>query len=95
MECVALDIECHHLRVADLDAFRVDPRIELASHRQTSPGRGGGNQVDHRFAAGQRLAAPGLGDVAEQTVFDLVPLRGSWRIMADLKRQAGFVRQVP
>ena len=60
LECVSLDIECHHLRVTDLDTLWVVARIELASHRQTGPGRGGGNQLDHRFTAGQRLAGDGM-----------------------------------
>ena len=93
MECVALDIEGHHLRVADLDALRIVACIKLASHRQASPGRGGRDQFDHCFPAGQGFSPPGLGDVAKQPMLDFVPLRGPRRIMADLKRQAGFVSQ--
>src|ERR1019366_5213712 len=66
MECVALDIEGHHLRVADLDALRIVACIKLASHRQASPGRGGRDQFDHCFPAGQGFSPPGLGDVAKQ-----------------------------
>src|SRR5258708_30357434 len=94
MECVALDIEGFHLRVADLDTLRVVPCIKLASHRQTSLGRGGRNQFDHRFTADQGSSSPGLGNVAEQPMLDLVPLRGPRRIMAYPKRQTGFVSEV-
>src|SRR5487761_2030854 len=94
MECVTLDIERLHLVVADLDTLRIAACIQLASHGQTSPGRGGGDQFDHCFATGQGLATPGLGDVTEQPVFDFVPFRRAGGIMADLKRQAGFVSQV-
>ena len=87
MESITLDIEGHHLRVADLDALWIVACIELATYCQTCPGRGRGNQFDHCFATGQRLAAPGLGDVAEQAMLDLVPFRGPRRIMADLKRR--------
>jgi len=84
MERVPRDIECGDLRVADLDAFRVAARVQLASHRQAGCGRGGRDQLDHCLAAGQRPSSPGLGDVAEQSVFDLVPFRGSWRVVAHL-----------
>src|SRR5258708_22953591 len=94
MECVTLDIEGFHLCVSDLDTLRVVTCIKLASHRQASPGRGGGNQFDHRFAADQRSSSPGLGNMAEQPMFDLVPFPGSRRLMAYIKRQAGFVSQV-
>src|ERR1019366_6505085 len=94
MECITRDVEGLHLRVADLDALRVAARIQLAAHGQASRGRGGGNQFDHCFATGQGLASPGLSDVAEQPVLDLVPLQRAWGVMADLKRQAGFVSQV-
>src|ERR1019366_9681449 len=70
VECVTLDIEGLHLRVADLDALRVAAGIKLASYRQASLGRGGGDQFDDCFAAGQGLASPGLSDVAEQPVLD-------------------------
>ena len=83
MECVALDIEGCHLRVGDLDALRIGACIECAAHRQARFGRGGCNQFDHRLAADQRFTSPGLGNVAEQPVLDLVPLRRAWRIMAD------------
>ena len=94
MERVALDIEGSHLRVTDLDTLWVVTCIKRASHRQASLGRGGGNQFDHRFAADQRSSSPSLGNVAEQPMLDLVPLRGPRRIMAYKKRQAGFVSQV-
>src|SRR5277367_1668708 len=84
MESITLDIEGPHFRVADLDALWIVAPIKLAPYCQTCPGRGRGYQFDHCFAAGQRLAAPSLGDVAEQAVFDPVPLRGPWWIMADL-----------
>ena len=36
IECVALDIEGHHLSIADLDTLRVVTCIEFASHRPIS-----------------------------------------------------------
>src|SRR3954469_24394674 len=68
MKFIPLDIEAGHLRVADLHALRVGPRIELALHRQTRFGRRGGDEFDHHQTAGQRRAPPRLGDMAEQPV---------------------------
>ena len=84
MERVTLDIERCHLLVADLDPLGVSACIQFAADRQTGFGRGGSDQFDDGFAADQWLASPGLGDMAEHSVFDLVPLRGSWGVMADL-----------
>ena len=91
MESVTLDVEGGHLRVGDLDTLGVDARIEFAPYCQAGPCRCGGDQFNHRLSAGQRLASPGLGDVAEQPVLTLVPLRGAGRVMANPQRKAGFV----
>src|SRR5271167_5113831 len=77
MEFVSLYIEAGHLVVADFNALRIEPDIELTAHFQAGLCRRGGDQFHHRQTAGQRCAAPGLRDVTEQPVFDLVPLRGS------------------
>jgi hypothetical protein len=91
VECIALDSEGGHLLVANLDTLRVVAHIQFTSHRQTCIARGGNYQFDHRFPADQGLAASVLSDVAERPMLDLVPLGCSRRIMADLKRQAGFI----
>jgi hypothetical protein len=57
------------------------PGVELAPHLQAGLGFGGRDQFDHCQTAGQRRAPPILGDVAEQPVLNLVPLRGPGRIM--------------
>ena len=94
MEYVALDVESQHLGIADLDALRVVACIKLASYRQTCLGRRGRDQFNHGFPADQGCAPSVLCDVAEQAVLDLVPLRCARRVMAHLKRQAGFVGEV-
>ena len=91
MERIALDIDAGHLVVADLDRLGVDAAVEFASNDQTGLGGRGGDQLHHRQLAGQWCAAPGLSDMAEQPVLYLVPFRGPWRIVANLKGQTGFV----
>jgi len=82
-------MEATHLGVGDFDAFGIGAFVKFAVHPQAGPRCGGCDQLDHGEPTGQRLAAPSLGDVAEQAVLDLVPLRGSGWKVADLKRQAG------
>src|SRR5450830_913124 len=41
-----------------------------------------------------RSPAPGLRDVAEQAVLDLIPLRRARRIVMDVEHEAGFVGEL-
>src|SRR5580698_4007920 len=66
MERIPLDIERVHFLVTDLDALWVIARIQFAAHDEACSGRCGCDQFDHCFSADQRLAAPGLRDMAEQ-----------------------------
>src|SRR3954452_25222249 len=66
-------------------------RVEDAVHCQPCRGRGRGNQVHDGRMTRERVAAPILGEVAEQAVLDLVPLRGAGRIVTDRDRQPGLV----
>jgi hypothetical protein len=65
MERIALDIDACHLVVADLDLLGVNATVEFASHDQTGLGGRRGDQFHHRERAGQRCAAPSLGDMAD------------------------------
>ena len=76
---IALDVEAFHLGVADFDAFLVGSRVKRAFYFETGFGRGCGDQFDDGEPIRERSAAPVLGDVAEQTVLDLVPFRRAGR----------------
>ena len=91
MERIALDGELAHLGLLDADAFRVGALVEGALDGEAGLGCGPADQLDHRGPALQRLAAPVLRDVTEQPVLDLVPFRGSGRIVVDMKREAALV----
>src|SRR3954470_21334987 len=69
------DVEGRHLLVGNADRLGICVLIQLAAHRQSGLGRGGGDKIDDSEATEQWLAAPGLGDVAEHAMLDLVPLR--------------------
>src|SRR3954469_4855365 len=86
VELVALDVEACHLLVANLDPLRIAPRVQHAVHCQPARRRGRGNQIHNGRMADERAASPILGDVAEQAMLDLVPLRGSGWIVADRDR---------
>src|SRR5215831_12412052 len=80
-----------HLFVGDFDAGWITVWIETTLHGQARFGGRGGNQVDYDLMADQGLAPPILTDEREQPMFDLVPLAGARRKMADRNFQSGFV----
>ena len=52
MERVTFDIEGSHFGVADFDTFGIGVGIQFAAYREAGFGRGGGDQLDDRRAAG-------------------------------------------
>src|SRR6266576_5230044 len=94
MECIALDVERLHLGIADFDAFLVGRAIERALDFQAGFGRRGSDQLDDRHAIDEWSPAPSLGDVAEQAMLDLVPLRRARRIVMDVEHEARLVSEL-
>jgi hypothetical protein len=94
VEFIGFDVEGGHLGIGDLDPLWIGPSIEFAVHARTSGCRRCGDQIDHDQTTGQGRAAPVLADMAEQSVLDLVPFRGTRRVVANLKREAGLVSQL-
>ena len=94
VEGVGVDVEGCHLGVGDLDALGVGGGVEFAAD---ASGRSWWSCAAISSTMAMRLtsgvAAPGLGDVAEHAVLDLVPLRGAGRIVADLESQPGRIGQ--
>ena len=94
MELFSPKLEFHHLLIGNLKAPLIDIGVDLAFHGQAGSGCGGGDEIDDDLVADQWLAAPVLADKREKTVFDLVPLAGTWREMTDRDLQSGFVCQL-
>src|SRR4029077_3387230 len=94
MECVALDVERLHLGIADFDALFVGRGIERALDFEAGCGCRRGYQLDYGHAIDEWSPAPGLRDVAEQAVLDLIPLRRAGRIMMDVEHEAGLVGEL-
>jgi hypothetical protein len=74
MELIAGDVEGFHYGFAHLDALAVAARIDCAFDLETGLGRRCSDQLDYGQAIRERPATPILCDVAEQAVFDLIPL---------------------
>ncbi len=79
MEVVAHQGERLHLGVGDLDAKGIGTVVQLRPDLETLGPSGRANEVDDGLVIDEGPSAPVLGDVAEQTMLDLVPLRGSRR----------------
>ena len=93
MPVIGLDVEARHLRIGDPYRLGIAVFIQFAADRQAGFGRCGGNEFNDREAADEWLAAPGLSDVAEHAMLDLVPLRCSRWVVAYLQYQPGLVGQ--
>lgn len=80
-----------HLSVWHFDSEQILARVELGFDGQTGGCPHTPDQLDDRLVIGQRTAAPILRDVAEESVFDLVPLRGPWLKIRHADGEAGAV----
>ena len=74
VEVLTDDREGAHLLVRDLYALLVDRAVDPGPHLEAGSRRGGGDEVAHDLEGGERLAAPVLGDLAEEPALDLVEL---------------------
>ena len=83
VEFVGIDINLLHFFRRDLSSGRVFAAIQPASYAQPFCGSGLGNEVHNRFVVPQWLTTPVRRNKGKQSVFDLVPLAGSWREMTD------------
>lgn len=76
---------------ADRDAGGVVAGVQRGLDTQSGTGRRGGDGLDDDVLAGQGASTPVASDVREQSVLDLVPLRGTgWEVAhGDLKAGLG------
>ena len=77
------DIQQIHFLVGRSLTFLVCFGVEFRRHRQSCFGCSGRDVVQSHFVALERHALPVLADLAEQSVLDGIPFRGSWRIVTD------------
>src|SRR4051812_12934859 len=93
MEIGRLEVHGGELSVGHLDAGGVRAGVEGRADREAGAGGGAPDELDDDFATDEWSSAPVFGDVAEHPVFDLVPLAGAGREVADADPQAGLVSE--
>ena len=71
---------CSATSTPNLDASGVIVRVEPGGHHQAGTGGGGGNVVEDQIEGLQRAARPIAADLAEEAMFDRIPLGASSRI---------------
>jgi hypothetical protein len=82
MEVVASDVERSHVGVGDGDALLVEIFVDFATNGEAGLDRRRGDEVDDDAIADERAGTPGLTDVREEAVLDLVPLAGAlWQVV--------------
>ena len=87
VESVAFDSYFGESVVADFLRFFVLVFIQPGVNLQAGFGFRRADKTHHDLVSFQRNALPITRDVAEQTMFDLVPLTRSWRIVTQLDLQ--------
>src|ERR1022692_209670 len=83
MKSSVLEIQCSQRRVANFNAGRITPGVKLSAYSQTCLRRRLANQLDNHLVTNQRSTAPVLSNVAEHSVFNLIPLAGAGWKMAE------------
>ena len=82
------------LEIGNFDTFGVFVFVQFGAHFEAGFGRGGGDQLNDRAIAAQRLAPPVDGDERKKTMLDLVPLAGARRQVANSDGEFEFVGQL-
>lgn len=85
------DMDSRQLLVGHLQAGGIPVRIQGGRELQAGFGGSGPNQVDDDGAAEQGSPTPIVGDMAEHPMFNLVPLAGTGREVADRDTQGEAV----
>ena len=91
MEFAAFQPDEFHLFIRHFPSRRIFPPVESAGDFESPGGGGARNEFDDGFLILQRLSPPVGGDKGKEPVFDLVPLAGAGRKVANRYFQARLV----
>src|SRR6185295_3470561 len=86
MKDVALDPECRHFARRYLLAERIRAGVKRRRHDEPASRRRVADEADDGLERSKRLASPIDRDEREESVLDLVPLAGPWRIVATIRQ---------
>ncbi len=82
------DRQVAHLSVGDLYILLIALVNELCSHGEAGCGRGGADRVERGLVGVEGSSRPVLADLAEQSMFDRVPLGCARRVVGDRHTEA-------
>jgi len=91
MKGVSDDIEVVHVGVGDFDSRRVGPGIELGFDAESGGRADAPDQLHDGLVIDQGSSSPVFGDVAEESMLDLVSLGRAGRKVRDANREARAV----
>ena len=74
-------VEFTHLCLGNPDSCVVIAWSQIGGNGETGVGLGCTDEIEHGVDVGERLASPVSADLAEQAVFDRVPLGSAGRVM--------------
>ena len=80
---MTLEVEHTHFCVGDADSLDVVDGDKLGSDGETGSGRCSANEIESFVDIGEGLARPVSADLAEQAMFDGIPLGSAGRVVAD------------
>ena len=83
-----MELDLRQLIVLTGDALGIGSLVDFGAYTQSCSGGRGADEADDRGQTYQRFASPIHGDMRKQSMLELVPLAGAWRIVADSDRQA-------
>ena len=94
MKLVSLQRQAFHVGFGDLDTGWIVVLVQLRLDAKPLAGSGPSDEVDDRLEARERFPPPVLCDVAEEPVFDLVPLARAWRKVTDMDPEPCLVGEI-
>ena len=77
MKIFSMQLQATHLLIRDFNPHGIFSLVEFRFHAQAGVGSSIANQLNDGLESPKRLSSPVTGDVAEEAVFDLIPLAGA------------------
>ena len=89
-----LNFERSHFHIGDTFSCFIAAAFEIRSYLQSRGGLGTFDVLDYSIERTQWHTGPIQADMAKQPVFNWIPFRASWRVMAYRNRESAGVTQL-